>query len=210
MNLDDLKSIWKEAAQTDSSQWAVNSYLLKEVSLKKTHVLLREFKFTAIFETFSYAIFWICIVGFMVNHWQEPRFFIASALLGLFAIWGLVWGIYKWWQVQTINYELPLAEAQKRIARLQLYSQREVKGLIVLIPIFFSLFCIVAAKSFLGIDLFMLYPLLKWPIQLVIIGSFLVALIIVWFLSKFPDQQLKKAQEFLHEIQDYEQEEEYL
>jgi hypothetical protein len=160
MNLDDLKSVWKESAQTDDNQWAVNSYLLKEVSLQKTHVLLREYKFTAIFETFAYAIFWICIVGFMADHWQEPRFLISSALLGMLALSGLGWGIYKWYQVQTINYELPLTEAQKRIARFQLFNRIEVKSLIIQVPVFFILFTIVAAKSWLGLDVFLIHPTL--------------------------------------------------
>jgi hypothetical protein len=85
MNLDDLKSVWKEAAKADSNQWEVNNYLLKEVSLKKTHALLGEYKFTAIFETFAYAIFWICIVQFMADHWQETKFLISAAMLGVLA-----------------------------------------------------------------------------------------------------------------------------
>ena len=206
MELQELKNIWKESAQTESNQWTVNTFLLKEVSLRKTHVLLREYKFTAIFETVSYAIFWICIVGFFVDHWNEPRFAITAALLGLDALAGLAWGIYKWWQIQTIDYHLPLAEAQKKIARFQLFNRREIQALIVLIPIFFVLFSIVAAKSFLGLDLFELFPLWSAQIKQVILGSFVVALIVVGIISRFPDKQLEKAQAFLKEIQDYERE----
>lgn len=204
MNLDDLKSVWKESAQTDDNQWAVNSYLLKEVSLQKTHTLLREYKFTAIFETFAYSIFWICIVGFMVDHWQETRFLISSALLGILALSGIGWGIYKWYQVQTINYELPLTEAQKRIALFQLFNRIEIKSLIIQIPVFFTLFTIVAAKSWLGLDVFLFIQ--HWTYA--IIGSLVVALIMVWILSKFPDQELEKAKQFLAEIRGFEREEE--
>lgn len=203
MNLDDLKSVWKEAAQADSGQWAVNSYLLKEVSLKKTHALLGEYKFTAIFETFAYSIFWICIVQFMVDHWQETKFLISAAFLGVFAWIGIGWGIYKWWQIQTINYELPLAEAQKRIARFQLFDRRDTQSLIIQIPIFFLLFVIVAGKSWFGVDLFLVIQNWAYPF----VGSLVVSLIITWVLLKFPDKELERARVFLKEIEGFEREE---
>ncbi len=202
MEIQELKNVWQESNKTNPNQWKVNTLLLKEVSLKKTHSLLGEYKFTAIFETISYGIFWICIVGFMVDHWQEAPFAISAALLGLYAILGLIWGIYKWRQIQTINYRLPLAEAQKRVARFQLFERREIRSLLVLIPVFFVLFAIVASKSFLGLDLFELFPMWKY----LILGSILIALLMVWILLKFPDKQLQKAQEFLKEIKEYEKE----
>jgi hypothetical protein len=113
----------------------------------------------------------------MADHWQEPRFLISSALLGMLALSGLGWGIYKWYQVQTINYELPLTEAQKRIARFQLFNRIEVKSLIIQVPVFFILFTIVAAKSWLGLDVFSFIQ--HWIYA--IMGSLVVALIITGY-----------------------------
>lgn len=202
MNLDELKNIWQETSDRENKQWNINYPLLKEASIGKARSLLSEFKFTAIFETISCAIFWICVLGFIVDHWNEPLFAAAGILLGLDAIAGLLWGIYKWREVESIGFDLPLAEAQKKIARFQLYNRREIEWLVVMVPLFFVLFSIVAAKSFLGLNLFELLPFWKYPL----IGSAVVGFLMYWILEKFPDKKLEKARTFLQEIEAYEKE----
>jgi uncharacterized protein HemX len=89
----------------------------------------------------------------MADHWQETKFLICAAMLGVLAL-GISWGIYKWWQIQTINYELPLTEAHKRNRPFSALQPHRSQSLIIQIPVFFILFTIVAAKSWLGVDVF--------------------------------------------------------
>jgi len=199
MNLDELKNIWEETSDRENEKWNINYPLLKEASIGKARSLLSEFKFTAIFETISYAIFWICVLGFIVEHWNDPLFAAAGILLGLDAMAGLLWGIYKWREVLSISYDLPLAEAQKKIARFQWYNRKEIELLVVFVPLFFVLFSIVAAKSFLGLNLFELLPFWKYPL----IGSVVVGFLMYWILEKFPDRKLEEARGFLEEIKGY-------
>jgi len=124
-----------------------------------------------------------------------PALFLFGVVVG-----GFVFSIYKLYLSYSINLNHSILETQKNIEKLRYFERLDRNLLYVLIPLFSIAFLIVMAKAILNFDL---YVFGIWMI--IFTGqSFIVALIIVFFLKKFPDKNLQKALKFLREIKDLE------
>ena len=94
-------------------------------------------------------------------------------------------------------------QTQEIVERVKYYQVLNTKMLYVLIPLFSAPFLIVLVKAILDFDI---YVLGNWLIYYMV-GSIMVALVVVFFLRKFPDKNLEKVLAFLSEIRNFEKEE---
>ena len=203
MNLDELKHIWQENDQELDQSLSVNQQLLKEVSLNRVHAHLRTFKFEKIFEMAANGFFALWLGNFLLNTPFSWGFSSPALFLFLVAVADLAWNTFLLSETAKISFGAPILEAQRTLERITLYNRREINLLYVLIPLFPVALFIVVGKSWLGLDLYDLFG--SWMLWFMG-GSLVIAAIIVWFLKRFPDQQMQKALDFLQEISQFERE----
>ena len=201
MEFDELTHIWNDLDKQLESNLKVNQRLLKEVSIRKIKSFLSEVKFNAIFEIIANSLFTVFLLRFIVANFPNIKFLIpAIFLLGMMVL-GMVLNVYRLSLMARIKPSNPVVNTQKILEQIRLYERQEINLLFVAIPIFSLAFIIVAAKALLGLDLYLLLG--KWLLTY-LAGSFIVGLIIVLFLKRFPDRNLQKALQFLGEIREFE------
>jgi glucan phosphoethanolaminetransferase (alkaline phosphatase superfamily) len=203
MDLNELVTIWKGADQELEEKLRVNRALFKEVSVNKIRSLMGEFKWARIIEILFNILFLIFLTGFIIDHFSIPKFSVpAAALIGLM-IYGLGFNIYSLKLFYRIDVKSSVLQTQEIVERVKYYQVLNTKMLYVLIPLFSAPFLIVLVKAILDFDI---YVLGNWLIYYMV-GSVMVALVVVIFLRKFPDKNMEKVLAFLSEIRNFEKEE---
>ncbi len=200
MELNELVEIWQSTDTQLDDNLKINKKLLKEVSISKIKSYLVEFKLGNIIEIIVNSVFVIFLMSFIVDHFLFFEFSIPAVALYIIVAGSLGLNIYKMVLYYKINAESSVIQTQKNIERLKFFDILNKNSLYIIIPIFSTTFLIVMAKALLNYDL---YQLGNWLIMFTA-GSFVVALIVVFLLKKFPDKNLQKAAAFLKEIREME------
>jgi len=200
MELNELISIWQSGDAQLENSLKINKKLLKEVSISKIKSYLVEFKLSNIIEIFVNSVFMIFLMNFIVNHFLVLKYLIPSVVLYIIIAGSLGLNIYKLVLFYRINVESSVIQTQKNIERLKFFEILDKNALYIIIPIFSTAFLIVMAKAILNFDL---YQFGNWLI-IFTAGSFVIALVIVFVLKKFPNRNLQKAATFLKEVTDME------
>lgn len=203
MELEEIKKLWSEQDKSLDNVMAINTQLLKHTSVNSMKSLLKPFTRYNVFEFISNGIFAIILIGFLVDHYNALRFALPALILLGVSIYTLIQNVIVLKQIQTVDYTTPITTIQKKIASLKLYTIRQANLLYVLIPVFYACFAIVAAEGLLRLDIF-IFPTEQLIYQL--LGSCLIAPIVVWFLKKFPDKGIESALKFVESIEKFEEE----
>lgn len=201
MELQELSKLWNQYDQKLNVVLEVNKKLLKENAFNKVSSLLRGFKFETQVELLFDILLVIVFVNILFRNLDSLGILRTSLILLCLSVFSAIWNGYKLNQLNKIEYGDSVIDSQKRLARLKYYAGLETKCLYFLIPLFSMGFIPFLFYSLLGVDIFT--PLAEWWWSLGI-GSLLIAVIIVWFIRKFPDKKMQSALEFLNEIKKYE------
>jgi len=199
MDLQELVNIWKNTDQELENKIKINKNLFKEVTVNKIRVMLGEFKWTNIVEICFNFVFLIYLIGFFIDHFSVLRYAIPSGILMLIMFYSLSFNIHMLKLFFRIDVKSSIVQNQKIVERLRYYNVLDTRMLYVIIPLFSTPFLIVMAKAFFD---FNLYRLGQWLVMFSA-GSFVVALIVVYLLRRFPDKKMQKAITFLSEISDF-------
>lgn len=199
MEFKELTEIWKQSDMHQNEAIKVNHQLIKEVGLNKIKTSLREIKWSAIFEITLEFLFSGFLINFLENHQGQPAYSIPAALLLGLMIFNILFGAYKLALFYSIKTDGPVLKAQKKLSRLKKLEIFETYSLLVIIPVFALPFLIVLAKALLNWSLYDFGT--GWIIQ-TIIGSFVVAAILVYFIRKHPNKKLKKAIQFIEGLEE--------
>jgi uncharacterized membrane protein YdjX (TVP38/TMEM64 family) len=116
-------------------------------------------------------------------------------------LFSLVIEIYKLKLYYSIDASSSVIEAQKKLTKLKKLEIQDIQSLYIIIPLFSAPFLIVTAKAFLNLSLYSFGT--NWLIYYTL-GSFVVALIIVFFLKRYPDKNLMDSIAFLDELKENE------
>jgi hypothetical protein len=155
-----------------------------------------EIKVSAIISLVVSLIFTQFLAQFIWTYYSTPKLLIPALVLAIFTLAEFAQSIYQLVLCYTLDPSAPIIENQKKLWRLRFIEQLEVKALLVLIPLFWTAFLIVIAWAFAGMDVLSMGPFILSQFG----GSILVAVIVVYFLKKFPDRKLQEAIQFLAEI----------
>ncbi len=203
MNLNEIATLWEDANKGLEEQLKINRTLFKEVSVNKLRSQLREIKWTQYFEIIFNFLFLIFLIGFTIDHLLLFKYSIPSAtLLGLmFYGFGMNANFLRLYY--RIDVRSSVLQTQRIVEKLKYYQVLKTNLLYVIIPLFSVPFLIVLAKALFDFDV---YVLGNWLIYYTA-GSFIIAMIVVFFLKRFPDKNLEKVQSFLREIREFENDE---
>ena len=201
MELQELKQLWSQYDHKLGSDIQVNKNLLKEVSITKINSLLKEFKMESIFELVVDILCIVFLVNILIRNYYITSIAISAIILIIIGVMSIFWNSYKLKEIKKINFSATVIETQKRLTKLKYQSDLEIKSLYILIPFFWFFLLPFLINSFLGFDLINIFSM-WWLYQLA--GSVIVAIIIVWFIKRFPDKKMQAAIDFLEDIKDYE------
>jgi hypothetical protein len=196
MNIEELTKIWNTSNMDINQTATINKELLKNVTMSKVKSNLMEIKLSAIISLIVSWIFTQFLAQFIWTHFSTPKLLIPALVLAIFTLAEFAQSIYQLVLCYTLDSSAPVIENQKKLWRLRFIEQMEVKALLVLIPLFWTAFLIVIAWAFAGMDVLSMGPFILSQLG----GSILIAVIVVYFLKKFPDKKLEEAIQFLAEI----------
>jgi hypothetical protein len=202
MEIQELMQIWKTADEQLEKGVTINRKLLKEVSAQKVRSFFTDFKWSSIIELGVNAVFMLFLLSFSVNHFSDFKYLAPAILLLLTTLFSLALSSYKLLLLRRIDAQASVVQTQKNIEKIKYTNGLEKNMLYVLIPVFSITFLIVIAKAFFNYDLYRLGDYLLYYTA----GSFIVGLIVVYLLKKFPDKNIQKSIAFLEQIKEYEQE----
>jgi uncharacterized membrane protein len=198
MNEQDLINIWKTQDSDLEKSIHVNQELLKTVTLEKVKSMLTLFRRTNIFELIINFLFLFWLVSFIKNNLSIAYFWVSAGFLCLMMLSSIIFNIYNLYLIKSIALNDSILETQRKIEQMKLHEKWSINALYIIIPLAPVPFLLVLGKGILGIDLYqILGTTYLWSFTL---GSLLVAIIIVWLVKKFPNEEMKKASNFLKEI----------
>ncbi len=197
MKFEELSSIWNSVDFELDNTVQVNKQLVKDLGLSKVKSSLSELKLSVIFQIVVGFMFINFIMDFFVQNLTHFQFSGPAFFLLAFTAAGLVVSIYQLWLSLSINAELSVVEAQKKLMRLQTIEVLDIYSLLIIIPLFYAPFMIVGAKAFFNFNLYELSS--NWFVYQTI-GSIVIAGIVVFVLRKFPNKKLKESIDFLNEL----------
>ena len=204
MELNELKNIWKAQFDDAETEQQLHQKVLRLASYSRIQSMIGlELKLTVLIELFCYILFLLFLIRFCIKHYLEIEFLIPALLLTIDACFEISWNIYRLTVYYSLNNAIPVVKAQKRLQTLIYQEKFATRMLLIAIPVFLLLFFTVVLKGLLGISLyyFMGYRMFWY----IIAGSFVVALILVSILIRFPNKEMQQAHSFLQELAAYEE-----
>ena len=115
MKFEELSTIWNTADSELGNTVQVNKQLVKDLGLSKIKSSLSELKLSVIIQIIVGFMFINFIMNFFVQNLTQfqfsgPAFFLLATTAA-----GLVVSIYQLWLSLTINEDLSVVEAQKKV-----------------------------------------------------------------------------------------------
>lgn len=196
MNYNELAAIWNSNNIDLEKSITINKELAKTIGIKKIRTDLFHIKLSAVINVLAGGWFSYFLIRFAVNH-PDMKFFIPALLLLLVIIFGMFIEIYKATVLLTLNARGSVLEAQQKLIRLQKLELLSIYSLYISIPMFSAPFLIVAAQGIAGIDLYSFST--SWMLYYTA-GSIIIAVILIYFLRKYPNKKLAKSIDFLNEL----------
>ncbi len=200
MNYEELSKVWNETSDSLEKQSKVNFEILKTYTTNKIKKSVAGIKYEAIFELVVTIFFANFLLKFIISTWEHKPLALGALFILIMTTASLSITFIKIHQYYKIKPGNPVVRMQKALERLRTIERFEINLLYVLIPLFSLPFTAIFAKIIAGIDIyqFRLYFISN------LIGSFIIALIIVYFLKRFPDKKLQESLDFLNQIKEVE------
>lgn len=196
----ELNKLWQNADHKINDETALSMDNLSSNQRRKLQGKLYKIPLNHLFNIIVDLPFTLFLMDFIKMHFTDTYFMIPAAVLLLVVAFSLALSIYALSEYLRIRVDKNIIETQKRLSSLSILEKWETRSLLVLIPLFAGPFLIVFAKSFIGLDLYSLAG--QWLPEF-LGGSFIVAIILVFFLSKFPNPELKAARKSLQELNQF-------
>lgn len=196
MDFQELSTLWNSTDQELNQQVEIKQKLVKEVSMQKVSDHLAEIKWTAFFELGVSILFLPFITRYLADTFSEVKFFLPGLMLFALTLFSLIFTSYQLVLYYGIQTRTSVVQTQLKVAQLRYLESLEINLLYILIPFCYAPFLIMIAKAIADYDL---YRQSDWLI-ISTMGSIVVALIVVFFLKKFPSKRLLETQSFLNEL----------
>ncbi len=199
MKFEELSAIWNSTDIALDKSIQINKDLVKKIGISKVKSRLVEIEFTAIFELVVNIFFTIFLAKFIFQNLVDFKFFFPASILLLIALFSLIIEVYKLVLVDSLDSKSSVTEARKKLMRIKKLEVIDIYSLYIIIPLFSAPFAIVISKAFLHLNLYAFN--LSWLIYFSA-GSIVVAIILIFFLRKYPGKNLAASIAFLNELKE--------
>jgi hypothetical protein len=155
MELDDFQARWLAQDQRIEEAMRINRRLWLRAELAGPRSSLRWLRVGALIEILVGACCLLWTGSFLRAHFTELRFAVPAAALHLWMVGAVATTIAQFVKAGAIEYDAPVVEIQRQLAALRALTLRSTEMLFLLgVPIWFVPFCIVAMRSWFGVDLY--------------------------------------------------------
>ena len=202
MNIDELSNAWNTYDKSLDNK--INLNLLRTVTIDKTKLLTRKFRFETIVEIIVSLFFMNYMAEIAIEQSAAWEYFLPALVIGLISLGTVIWNIYALTQLALLNYDASITEAQKKIERI--YTQNKWRNTTLhylLVPLVGGMLAIMALK-YLNLNLTGHLDIILYAA----LGSIAVVPMIVWIVKMTPDKGMESAIHFLDDIKKFEKEEE--
>jgi hypothetical protein len=155
MELDDFQQRWLAQDRRIDEALRLNKRLWLRAELAAPRVSLRWVRVGALLNMLAGALCLLWTGAFIAANIHEPRFVVPAVALHLWLVAALATTIARFVKASAINYEAPVVTIQRQIEALRALTVRSTMWLFLFgVPIWFVPFCIVAMRSWFGVDLY--------------------------------------------------------
>ncbi|MFT6808964.1 MAG: hypothetical protein ACJA01_002196 [Saprospiraceae bacterium] len=196
----ELQQLWdnKDEPKVDLE---LNQKAFSELVKNKIHGNLGDIKWSGIIEIVI-TIFWLnFLVPIILDHIHDIGILVSGIVLFLLSIYSLILEINKLYLISSIKYDYSIIHTQGKIERLKFIENLDLNSLYFIIPMSFIPFLIVLGEGVLHIDLEEIGLGATEMIEAVL-GSIIVAVVVVFFLRKFELKKLNDSLEFIRGLEE--------
>jgi hypothetical protein len=171
MELDELKTAWRELERRLDENTALTGQLLREKRLDKTRWALRRIAWGQSLQ----IVIWIVIISIVAPFWIQyrstPHFLVAGLVMHLYGIATIILSVRRLALIANVNYGKPVVELQARIACLRRARVQDQLWLGLPWWILWIVATMIGAQRWLGLDIYAPAPAwVWWTIAIGIIG----------------------------------------
>jgi len=204
MNFEELSKIWNQDHK-EETHIEINERLLKEVSFNTVRNSLKEIKWSSIIEIVINYIWLFFLVEFIISYFNQAQFSIPAGILIIISVFSILIESYKLILYCTANVQSSIIGAQKKLEKLKFLELFDVNSLYIVIPLFFIPFLVVFSKGIIGIDIYE-FGFSMREILVATGSTFIISVIIVYFLKAFPNKELNESLDFISELREFQKE----
>lgn len=201
MEFIDLKELWELNNNTKNLELTKKG--IETLSRQKVKHNLSEIEWSAIIEISLTSIWFIFLTNFILEHRNIDPYFYSSIFLILAAIFSIILESRKLFLYKSLDYTASLLKSQTIIERLKFWEELDLKLIYILIPLFVVPFSLVFCKGIVKIDL-LEYGFGTSEVISLLIGSILIAIMIVFLLRKTAFKELNASIQFIKEMNEFE------
>ena len=204
MDLDDFKAQWEAYDKKLNKQLELNEKLLRNMNLDRSKTELQKLLNYEGINAILYLFLIIYTTYAIVSNWGEPLFYLPAILSTIIVFISMILAVKKYNQGSQIDYyNSPILTVQKEFTAFKATILRFRKIEFILIP-FLVLFLIpILAKSIHGTNIYDFIT--DFTIRYFVI-LICIAPLVLWTNRHLYDKKLKHSEQFLNDIQHFEQE----
>ena len=162
MELDDLKSAWKDIGQRlEGMDGALRMSLraAKSGTLERTRTKLQLVRLVLWYEIAAGVVAALLIGSYLADHLGTMRFAVPAALLHLGAILTIAVAARQLAGLAAVDFGGPVVAIQRRLGELRLLRARANRWLILSAPLLWALLVIVVPHALIGLDVYSAFGL---------------------------------------------------
>lgn len=158
MELDDLKTAWRELDQRLDDSHALNLRVLRELKLDKTRSALRRLAVLPLTDLLVDGIGALLLGSFLAGNLYVAKYAIPALVLQAAALLLLAASIRQLLRIARIDWAAPVVQIQRDLLELKAERIRTTQATLLFAPLLWTPLAIVAAKGLAGFDLYLLGP----------------------------------------------------
>lgn len=154
MELDDMKTAWRELDRRIDAGTEVDRRIWKELKLEQTRSTLSWLAGWPLLELVIDILAVLLVGAFLAEHIHAARYAVPAIVLQVAAILKLSATIRQLAMIARIDYAAPVVAIQRQLAALRALRIRTTMWIFLLALLLWTPLAIVGAKALLGLDLY--------------------------------------------------------
>jgi len=187
MDLEMLRDVWKGYDKQLNDRINLNMQQIKKMNLHKTRSELDKFLRTPLYGLMIGFGLQAFLIYFIVNHITMTQFLAPAVLINLYVLLQIIVSIFQTSVILKLNYDSPIIDMQKKLARLNLGRIRYLTTTRFSYPLLWVPVLIVASKGIFDLDLYL--HLEQWWIWLQIGLGVLFLTFGVWLSKQYASKK---------------------
>lgn len=159
MELEALKTAWREHERKLDANTALNLHVARTLELDRTRSAVRRAAARPMFELVCDAIVVLLLGSFVGDHLDRPAMLAPGLALFVAAIALVAVGVRQLVLAAGIDYDAPVVAIQRDIERLAALRLAKTRAILLAVPLAWPLLLIVGAQGLFGIDAYAAFGL---------------------------------------------------